>query len=333
MPALSVLDLIPVRSAQTSGQAINASVELARVADDAGYARYWVAEHHNMPAVASTHPATLIALLASATERMRVGSGGVMLPNHAPLSVAEQFAVLEARFPGRIDLGIGRAPGTDPLTSAALRGSQFTPAEFPEHVAQVIEFLQPEGGLVEVAGRGARLRSTPAGVSAPPVWLLGSSGYSAQLAASMGLGYVFAHHFSGRGTGEALALYRSGFRGERPQAMITANVCVAETTERAEELALPFRHAMLWLATGAPLRRQLTIEEATQAPVSDPALFAAMSRPWFIGTPDAVRAGLEELAHTHGVDEIMVQPVAGSSESDPIDRAPNREDTLRLLAG
>ena len=194
---------------------------LARVADQHGYRRYWLAEHHNMPAVAATNPPVLIAMVAAATERIRVGSGGVMLPNHAPLVVAEQFALLEAAHPGRIDLGIGRAPGTDPVTSYALRhgagGVEDDAVErFPEYVDDVISLMSTRGRRASGSGGDVHpLNATPQAESVPEVWLLGSSDYSARLAAERGLPYVFAHHFSGRGTAEALELYRSGYTAVR----------------------------------------------------------------------------------------------------------------------
>ena len=216
-PALSVLDLVPVRSDQTSGDALAATVSLARTADELGFRRYWLAEHHNMPAVAATNPPVLIAMVAGATQRIRVGSGGVMLPNHAPLVVAEQFALLEAAHPGRIDLGIGRAPGTDPVTSWALRHgaggvSDEAVERFPQYVDDVLAMMDTDGAAVSVAGRRHPLRATPRATGVADVWLLGSSDYSARLAAEKGLPYVFAHHFSGSGTAQALELYRSQFR-------------------------------------------------------------------------------------------------------------------------
>ena len=218
--ALSVLDLVTVRSDQTTGDALAASRGLAQVADELGYRRYWVAEHHNMPAVASTNPPVIIAMLAAATSRIRVGSGGVMLPNHAPLVVAEQFALLEAAYPGRIDLGIGRAPGTDPLTSYVLRGGSAESADeavtrFPDYVDDIRTLMSPEGVELQIGPRRQPLRATPSARSVAEMWLLGSSDYSARLAAEKGLPYVFAHHFSGEGTGAALELYRSTYRPSR----------------------------------------------------------------------------------------------------------------------
>ncbi len=175
---LSVLDLVPVRSDQSTGDALAATRSLAQVADELGYERYWLAEHHNMPAVAATNPPLLIAMVAGATRRIRVGSGGVMLPNHAPLVIAEQFALLEAAFPGRIDLGIGRAPGTDPVTSYALRHgaggvTDDAVSQFPSYVDNVITMMSPGGAGLQVNGRLHALNATPAAVSQPPVWLLG----------------------------------------------------------------------------------------------------------------------------------------------------------------
>ena len=338
--ALSVLDLIPVRTGQTTGDAIAATLELARVADEVGLTRYWVAEHHNTDSVASTSPPVLIGLIASATSRIRVGSGGVMLPNHAPLAVAEQFAVLEAAFPGRIDLGIGRAPGTDPVTSWALRSGGGAGAEgdpvsrFPEFVEQVIAFMSPEGAGVRISGRQFEISATPHAVGEPPVWLLGSSDYSARLAARLGLPYVFAHHFAGRGTAEALALYRDQYTGpDEPRTFLTVNAVVAETREEARTLALPFQHMMAAIRTGAPRRPMYTVEESLVAPPAlPPERFAEVTVPWFIGTADEVADGIRSLAAQFDVDEVMIQPIAGAYETDPADRAPARENTVRELA-
>jgi len=339
---LSVLDLIPVRSGQTTAQALRSTLELARVAESSGVHRYWVAEHHNMAAVASTNPPVLIAMLAAATSRMRIGSGGVMLPNHAPLVVAEQFALLEAAYPGRIDLGIGRAPGSDPVTNFALRhnGPETADANrFDEVVDNVLAMLEPGGVGLQLQGRSYPLRATPQAVGVPEVWLLGSSDYSARLAAAKGLPYVFAHHFSGEGTAEILDLYRSSFRPSdvltEPATFLTVNVVVAETQEEAERLARPQLLAMVALRTGGELRAQLSVEEAERTVLAAQHLGLAdqMRTRWVVGTPEAAVAQLTELAARFGVDEVMVNPVAGSSEADPADRSPAREATLTLLAG
>jgi luciferase family oxidoreductase group 1 len=342
--SLSVLDLVPVRTDQSTSDAVAATLSLARTADELGYTRYWLAEHHNMPAVAATNPPVLVGLVASATSRIRVGSGGVMLPNHAPLVVAEQFALLEAAHPGRIDLGIGRAPGTDPVTSFALRhGAGGVTDEavnrFPEYVDNVLAMMEPAGVGLTVAGRVHALRATPAARSVPTIWLLGSSDYSARLAAEKGMPYVFAHHFSGSGTAEALELYRSSFRPSpelgAPRTFLTVNAVVADSTEEAERVALPNLLMMVALRTGAPLAPQLLVEEAEKVDVPDAhrSLMDAMRSRWVIGDPDSARAQLESLAATYDVDEVMVHPVAGSYLGTPTDTSPAREHTLSLLAG
>jgi len=341
---LSVLDLVPVRSDQTTGDALAATRRLAAVADENGYHRYWLAEHHNMPAVAATNPPLLIAMVAAATTRIRVGSGGVMLPNHAPLVIAEQFALLEAAYPGRIDLGIGRAPGTDPVTGYALRHGaggvgDDAVAQFPSYVDNVIAMMSPAGVGLQVNGRTHALNATPKAVSRPPVWLLGSSDYSARLAAERGLPYVFAHHFSGNGTTEALALYRDGFRPSEelaaPRTFLTVNVVVAETQEQADALALPQIQAMVTLRTGGDLRPQRLVEEAQADPVPEAhrPLVEAMKRRWVIGTPSVAAEQVRALAEQYAVDEVMVHPVAGAFAGTPVDASPAREETLRLLAG
>ncbi|WP_457188991.1 LLM class flavin-dependent oxidoreductase [Nocardioides sp. P5_E3] len=341
---LSVLDLVPVRSDQTTGDALAASRSLAQVADELGYRRYWVAEHHNMPAVAATNPPVLIAMFASATERIRVGSGGVMLPNHAPLVVAEQFALLEAAYPGRIDLGIGRAPGTDPLTRYVLRGGSAESADeavakFPDYVEDIRTLMTTEGVELQVGPRRQPLRATPSARTIADMWLLGSSDYSARLAAEKGLPYVFAHHFSGEGTRAALDLYRSSYRPSpeypEPRTFLTVNAVVAETEEEARRRALPNVQQMIALRTGAPLHPQRLVEEAEAAEMTaDQRAFGdAMAQRWIVGSPDQARTRIEELAAEHGVDEVMVHPVAGAAAGTDVRTSPAREETLRLLAG
>jgi luciferase family oxidoreductase group 1 len=342
-PAISVLDLVPVRSDQTTADALAATRRLARVADRLGFRRYWLAEHHNMPAVAATNPPVLVAMVAAATERIRVGSGGVMLPNHAPLVVAEQFALLEAAHPGRIDLGIGRAPGTDPVTAWALRHGgggveDDAVSRFPEYVDNITAMLSPDGVGLRLATGTHVLRATPHATSTPGIWLLGSSDYSARLAAQKGLPYVFAHHFSGRGTAEALALYREQFQPSRehpaPRTFLTVNAVVAPTAAEAHRLALPNLRSMLALRTGQPLHPQQLVEEVEQDHpdlVSDDLGRQMMDR-WVVGTPESAAARLRELASTFGVDEVMVHPVAGALRGTPADSSPAREETLRLLS-
>ena len=341
-PALSVLDLVPVRSDQSTGDALVATRGLARVADELGFRRYWLAEHHNMPAIAATNPPLLVAMVAAATEQIRVGSGGVMLPNHAPLVVAEQFALLEAAYPGRIDLGIGRAPGTDQVTAWALRHGgggveDDAVARFPEAVANIIAMLSPEGVGLRLASGTHVLRATPRATSVPEVWLLGSSDYSAQLAAQQGLPYVFAHHFSGRGTAEALALYRDNFQPSpdypEPRTFLTVNAVVAPTREEAARLALPNLASMVALRTGQPLRAQQLVEEVEESNFSldSSDLARRMLDRWVVGTPESAAEQLRSLATMFAVDEVMVHPVAGAVRGTPTDRSPAREQTLRLL--
>ncbi|MEI7054528.1 LLM class flavin-dependent oxidoreductase [Nocardioides sp. CCNWLW239] len=343
---LSVLDLVPVRKDQSSADALAATLSLAKVADELGFERYWLAEHHNMPAVGSTNPPVLISLVAGATERIRVGSGGVMLPNHAPLVVAEQFSLLEAAFPGRIDLGIGRAPGTDPVTSWALRhgaGGVTDDAvnRFPEYLDNIVAMMAPEGVGLMAGGRQHVLHATPSATSVAELWLLGSSDYSARLAAEKGLPYVFAHHFAGNGTDTKamIDLYRSTFRpsellGE-PKTFLTVNASVAETAEEADRRALPQLLTMLKLRTGQPLTAQPSIDEAekTEIPEAHQGLVDTMRGRWIIGSAAEAKARLDEMAVEYGVDEVMVNPVGSAYEGTDPRTAPAREETLRLLAG
>jgi luciferase family oxidoreductase group 1 len=341
-PALSVLDLVPVRTGQTSDDAVAASLALVRRADDLGYRRYWFAEHHNMPAVASTTPPVLIAAAVARTERIRVGSGGVMLPNHAPLIVAEQFAALEAIAPGRIDLGIGRAPGSDPVITHLLRSTGTTSEvdQFPQNVADIVALMSPEGAAVRFSAGGEyEVHATPAATHVPDVWLLGSSDYSARLAASFGLPYVFANHFAGEGMERILELYRGQFQPSeacpRPRTFATANVVVAPTVDEAEDRALPQLRMMARLRFNQPLLPLETVEEV-RAGATDPAVEEVMQKArsrWFVGTPDQVAADLTEFAARHDVDEVMISPVVGTYEGEKPDVSPGREQTLTLLAG
>ncbi|MFJ9390356.1 LLM class flavin-dependent oxidoreductase [Nocardioides sp. NPDC101246] len=342
---LSVLDLVPVRKDQSSADALAATLSLAKVADELGFERYWLAEHHNMPAVGSTNPPVLISLVAGATERIRVGSGGVMLPNHAPLVVAEQFSLLEAAFPGRIDLGIGRAPGTDPVTSWALRHgaggvSDDAVNRFPEYLDNIVAMMAPEGVGLMAGGRQHVLHATPSAASVAELWLLGSSDYSARLAAEKGLPYVFAHHFAGNGTDTKamIELYRSTFQPSEllsePKTFLTVNASVAETSEEADRRALPQLLTMLKLRTGQPLTAQPSIDEAekTEIPEAHQGLIETMRGRWIIGTAAYAKDRLAEMAEEYGVDEVMVNPVGSAYEGTDPRTAPAREETLRLLA-
>ncbi len=338
---LSVLDLVPVRTGQSSPQAVAASLALVRLAEELGFHRYWFAEHHNMPAVASTTPPVLAAAAAAITERIRLGSGGVMLPNHPPLIVAEQFAALEAIAPGRIDLGLGRAPGSDPIITALLRQSGMAGdvERFPDQITDILSLVRPGGATLRLtAGRDYPIAATPAAVSAPDVWLLGSSDYSARLAAQLGLPYVFANHFSGAGLERALELYRVHYTPSEahpePVTFLTVNASVDEDADRARELALPQARSFARIRSNRPHTAAETIEEVRAAgadAVLDPRTEEVLAR-WVVGDAASAAAQLAELATRHGIDEIMVSPAGGASAADPLDRVPSRETTLRLLA-
>jgi luciferase family oxidoreductase group 1 len=340
-PALSVLDLVPVRTGQSSADAVAAALATVSAADRLGYRRYWFAEHHNMPAVASTTPPVLIAAAAARTERIRVGSGGVMLPNHSPLVVAEQFAALEALAPGRVDLGIGRAPGSDPVITQLLHRSGTTSdvERFPDHITDILALTSPEGATVRfTTGREYTVHATPAPAGAPELWLLGSSDYSAQLAANFGLPYVFANHFSGEGLERALDVYRSGYRPSEqhpaPRTFVTANAVVAPTAEEAEARALPQLRMMARLRTNQPLVALETVDASLADPwdgMAGEVMRAARAR-WFVGTGEQVQGELAAFAEKHGVDEIMVSPVAGAYAGETGADATGRIQTLELLA-
>src|SRR6478609_5632295 len=330
--SLSVLDLVPVRTGQTSAQAVAASLTVVDAADRLGFRRYWFAEHHNMPAVASTTPPVLAAAAAARTARIRLGSGGVMLPNHSPLVVAEQFAALEALAPGRIDLGIGRAPGSDPVITQLLRQSGTTSdvERFPDHIRDILSLVSPDGASVRFTSGGTYdVHATPAATGAPEVWLLGSSDYSAQLAAALGLPYVFANHFSGQGLERALDLYRSGFQPTdahpSPQTFLTVNAIAAPTAQEAEERSLPNLRMMARLRTNRPLVALETVEQAIAGADEFDGLaqsvMASARANWFVGTGASVAAELTAFAARHGVDEVMISPISGSYDDEPMDAA------------
>jgi luciferase family oxidoreductase group 1 len=303
---LSVLDLSPVAAGTTAGQALRQTTELARRTEELGYQRFWVAEHHNMPAIASSAPAVLIAHLAAATSRIRVGSGGVMLPNHAPLVVAEQFGTLEALHPGRIDLGIGRAPGTDQLTALALRRTMegLSAEAFPQELDALIRLFTGEDPR-------ARITATPGRGDMPAIWLLGSSGFSAQLAGLLGLPFSFAHHFSAANTVPALALYRRQFRPSRwlqqPRAMVAVSAICADTDERARWLSGPAALSFLQLRAGRP-QPLVTPAEAAAYPYSERELEFAAERfaGQAIGSAETVGRELAALLARSGADELML---------------------------
>ncbi len=331
-----------MRTGQTTAQAIASSMALVKAADELGFRRYWFAEHHNMPAVASTSPAVLIAAAVTQTARIRLGSGGVMLPNHAPLIVGEQFAALEAIAPGRIDLGLGRAPGSDPVITQLLRrtGTTSEAQQFPDHVQDILQLMGPDGATVRfTSGDTYEVRATPEATGVPEVWLLGSSDFSAQLAARLGLPYVFANHFAGDGVERAMALYRQEFQASEshpaPVSFLTANVVIAPTRAEAEERALPQLRQFARLRSNKPLRKIETIDEVQQNPSDalEDSLMQQNRQRWFVGEPREVADQLAAFAETHGVDEVMISPSAGAYAAEPAGETPGRLATLQLLAG
>jgi luciferase family oxidoreductase group 1 len=315
MVPLSVLDLATVATGSTAARALEETTQLALVAERLGYKRLWVAEHHGMPAVASSSPPVLIAHLASATSSIRIGSGGVMLPNHAPLVVAEQFGTLEALHPGRIDLGLGRAPGTDLRTARALRRRSDLGAEhFPDDVVELIGYLARSDDAPGHPG------SVPGPGYLPEVWLLGSSLFSAELAGVLGLPYSFAYHFSPRLVDEALELYRSSFQpsaflGE-PRTMVAVSVLCAPNEEEARWLAQSSALSILQLRTGR-LGLFPSPEEGASYPFSsgDRAVVEEAMATHLIGGPRAVKQGLVELQRRTGADEIMLSTRTHSYEA------------------
>jgi luciferase family oxidoreductase group 1 len=303
---LSVLDLVPVGAGTSPAAALRRTTELAQLAERLGYVRYWFAEHHGMPGIASSSPEILIEHIAAATQSIRVGSGGIMLPNHAPLRIAEAFHTLEALHPGRIDLGIGRAPGTDPVTSAALR-----PFDAEQFASQLAELMALSRGTFPPDHQFHNVRVVPAGVTLPPIWLLGSSGASARFAGSLGLGYAFARHFSPSPPEPAIRAYREAFRpsDQFPASHVILGVSVicADTDEDADYLARTVDLVWVRYQRGefAPLP---TPEEATAYPYSiqDLATVQGNRAKHFIGSPARVSAQIRDLVASTGADEIMV---------------------------
>jgi luciferase family oxidoreductase group 1 len=310
MTALSVLDLSPVTSATTGAMALRNTLDLARLADRLGYVRYWVAEHHNLPNIASAAPDIMMGQIAAVTKTIRVGSGGVMLPNHAPLMVAERFKVLEALFPDRIDLGLGRAPGTDQLTSYALRRRQ--------NIAADDDFLERFQELVLLESREFpdnhpyhAIKAMPVDVKLPPIWLLGSSDYSAQLAAAVGSGFAFAHHFATHDATTAMRDYRARFRPsawrDQPYAILAVHAVCADTEAEAERLASTIDLNFLRRETGQfmPLSSP---EEAAAYPYTDAdrARIARNRARLFVGTPVTLTEKLQPLIDSTAADEVMV---------------------------
>lgn len=309
---LSVLDLSPVSSGRTGADALRETVELAKTAETLGYRRFWVAEHHNLPSVTSSAPVVMMATVAASTQRIRVGAGGVMLLNHSPLQVAEQFRVLEALHPGRIDLGLGRAPGTDQLTAYALRRSREALAadDFPQQYAELLAYVDgfPEGHPF------APISAQPADVPLPPVWILGSSMYGAQAAAAFGTSFAFAGHFGEADPTEAMAAYRAGFQPSgrpgaltRPHSMLAVGAIAADDEQAAAEHGRAAALAMIRLRQNHPGPFPSPAEAAAHNwTAAEESMAARMTRFTTIGIGEQVADGIRARAVACGADELMV---------------------------
>jgi luciferase family oxidoreductase group 1 len=305
MIPFSVLDLAPVVKGGTPAEAFRNTLDLARHVEQLGFNRYWLAEHHNMPGIASSATAVVIAHVAAGTSRIRVGAGGIMLPNHPPLVIAEQFGTLESLHPGRIDLGLGRAPGTDAVTTRALRRDPFAGAEqFPNDVRELIDYFRP-------VGPGQKVRAVPGAGLDVPVWLLGSSLYSAELAARMGLPFAFASHFAPDYLLAALDAYRRSFapsdRLPAPYAMAAINIVAAESDEEARRLFTSVQQQFINVRRGVPGRLQDPAEvDPSTWTAEDRAAVGHVLHYAVVGSPGTVRAGLDRFLELTAVDELMV---------------------------
>ncbi|MCY1069291.1 LLM class flavin-dependent oxidoreductase [Nannocystis sp. RBIL2] len=305
MVPFSVLDLAPIAQGTDAGTALRSTLELARHAEKLGFHRFWLAEHHNMPGIASAATAVVIAHVAGGTSKIRVGAGGIMLPNHAPLIIAEQFGTLDALFPGRIDLGLGRAPGTDMRTTRALRRNLAGDVDnFPDDVGELLGYFRP-------VAPGQAVQAVPGAGADIEVWLLGSSLYGAQLAGMLGLPYAFASHFAPAALMRAIEVYRHHFRPserlERPHLMVAANVIAADTDAEARRLLSSLQQMFVSLRTGRPGLLPPPIEgyDARLAPHERAILDDVLSCS-FIGAPDTVHAGLQGFLARTGADELII---------------------------
>ncbi|MCM5682825.1 LLM class flavin-dependent oxidoreductase [Schlegelella sp. S2-27] len=304
MIPLSVLDLSPITQGSDAAESFRRSLDLAQHAERWGYRRYWLAEHHGMPGIASAATAVLIGHVAGGTSTIRVGAGGIMLPNHSPLVIAEQFGTLASLYPGRIDLGLGRAPGSDPTTARALRRNLASDAdEFPQDVVELMDYFagSPRRAVRAVPGAGLEV----------PVWILGSSLFGAQLAAALGLPYAFASHFAPAQMMQAIELYRAQFRPSnqlgKPHVMLGFNVFAADTDEEAQLLASSAQQAFVNLRSGRPSTLPPPVEGYLESlGEQHRALLQSILSCSAIGSPDTVRAGLQAFAERTGADELMI---------------------------
>jgi luciferase family oxidoreductase group 1 len=300
---LSILDLAHVPVGSDIGTALRNTLDYARHADRLGYERFWLAEHHNMPGIASAATSVVIGQVAAAAQRIRVGAGGIMLPNHSPLVIAEQFGTLESLFPGGIDLGLGRAPGTDGLTWRALRRDPTASDRFPDDVLELQALLGP-------VQPGQRVRAVPGADTNVPLWILGSSLFGSQLAAKFGLPYAFASHFAPAALHEALRMYREYFQPSKqlqsPYAMAGVNVIVADTDEEARHLFTSLQQVVIGLVTGNRGRLAPPVDQLEPLPPPVQQQVNAFLACSFVGSPATVRTGLEEFTAETGADELIV---------------------------
>ena len=304
MTPLSVLDLSPIPEGATAAQSFRNSLSLAQHAERLGYRRYWLAEHHGMPGIASAATSVLIGHVAGGTSTIRVGAGGIMLPNHSPLVIAEQFGTLESLYPGRIDLGLGRAPGSDPTTARALRRSLHSdPDEFPRDVVELMDYLsdRPRGPVRAVPGTGLKV----------PVWILGSSLFGAQLAAMLGLPYAFASHFAPGQLMQAIEIYRDNFKPseqlDRPYVMLGFNVVAADTDAEAAVLATSLQQAFVNLRSGRPTKLPPPMPGyVDHLGPAERALLDSVLSCTAIGSPETVKRSLLAFIERTGADELMI---------------------------
>ena len=305
MVPLSILDLSPVPEGSDAGQALRNSLDLARHAEALGFGRYWMAEHHNLPGIASAATAVALAHVAAGTSRIRVGAGGIMLPNHAPLLIAEQFGTLAALHPGRVELGVGRAPGSDQVTARAMRRNLHASGdEFPQDVMELMGYFRP-------AEPGQAVRAVPGEGLEVPVWILGSSTYGAQLAAALGLPFAFASHFAPGMMTQAMALYRQHFRPSaqlsKPNVMLGLNVIAAETDAEARYLFSSLQQSFLNIRSGRPGKLPPPVEDFdSRVEGYGRAMLAEALSCAVVGGPDTIRRGLDAFVQRTGADELMI---------------------------
>ncbi|WP_370034398.1 LLM class flavin-dependent oxidoreductase [Qipengyuania mesophila] len=325
MTAYSVLDLVPVREGGTVGEALDAATQLAKTAEEAGCKRFWVAEHHAMAGIAGGAASVVLAHLGNATSTIRIGSGGIMLPNHTPFQIAEQFGTLDALFPGRVDLGLGRAPGAGPELQRALRKDLHRAAEmFPQDVVELMALMAGETAIHPTPGLGAR----------PEFWMLGSSLFGAQLAAKLGLPYAFASHFAPDHLDSALAVYRRDFQPseafEKPHVMVAMNLFVSETEEEAEYLASSQLQAFVALRTGTPGKLPPPVRGYRESlPAPTQAMLAHIGQASAIGTPGQAAEAVRAFVSRTGADEVIF----GGSMFDPQARCRSLRLAMEALTG